>query len=100
LGEVRDVAEVILNGKSMGITWKAPYHIDVTGLLKQGNNKLELKVTNEWNNRITGDRIQPPGKEVLSGTGLSRRLCPFGQSATLEWSGFLGAVVMYLVKAE
>jgi hypothetical protein len=62
---VKDVAEVSLNGKQLGVLWTAPYCVDVTGVLKAGANRLEVKVTNEWTNRQIGDRVVPEAKRVL-----------------------------------
>jgi hypothetical protein len=56
LGDVKNLAEVIINGKSLGILWKKPFRVEVTGSLKEGENTLELKVTNLWVNRLIGDR--------------------------------------------
>ena len=56
LGEVKNLAEVSVNGKPLGIVWKAPYRMDVTNALKRGTNRVEIKVTNPWVNRIIGDR--------------------------------------------
>jgi hypothetical protein len=56
LGDVKNLAEVIVNGKSLGIIWKKPFRVDVTGSLKEGNNILEVKVTNLWVNRLIGDQ--------------------------------------------
>jgi hypothetical protein len=55
LGSVENIAEVTMNGKPMGILWKAPFRIDVTDALKPGSNALEIKVTNLWANRLIGD---------------------------------------------
>ena len=55
LGTVKNVAEVSLNGKSLGTLWKPPYQVDATGALKPGGNDLEIKVTNLWPNRLIGD---------------------------------------------
>jgi len=55
LGDVKNIAEVSLNGKNLGILWKPPYSVDVTGALKAGENILEVKVTNLWPNRLIGD---------------------------------------------
>jgi len=69
LGTVKDVAEVSVNGKPAGELWKAPYQVDVTGMLKPGANRLEIKVTNEWTNRIIGDRLLPADKRILAPVG-------------------------------
>jgi hypothetical protein len=66
MGKVGDIAEVIVNGAPSDTLWFMPYKCDITGLLKKGNNKLEIKVTNEWTNRLLGDRIAPAGKKVLN----------------------------------
>ena len=59
LGTVEVMAEVKLNGKDLGILWKAPYQVDVTSALKPGENQLELKVVNLWINRQIGDEQLP-----------------------------------------
>ena len=66
LGTVRDIAEVKVNGKSAGLVWAPPYRVDVTSALKPGANKLEIEVTNEWTNRIAGDRLLPADQHILS----------------------------------
>jgi Glycosyl hydrolases family 2, sugar binding domain len=58
LGDVRDVADVVVNGTPVRTLWAPPYRTDVTRLLKAGNNRLEVRVTNLWVNRIIGD-LQP-----------------------------------------
>jgi hypothetical protein len=57
---------VILNGTPLGIYWKPPYQADITNILKKGENHLEIKVTNEWTNRLTGDQKAGTGKKVLN----------------------------------
>ena len=59
LGKVAVMAEVKLNGKDLGILWKAPYRVDVSKALKPGENVLELKVVNLWINRQIGDEHLP-----------------------------------------
>jgi len=56
LGDVKNIAEVAVNGKPLGILWKAPFRVDVTSALKAGANTLEIKVTNLWVNRLIGDQ--------------------------------------------
>lgn len=59
LGQVKNFAEVRLNGHKLGILWKAPFQVDVTGLLKPGHNALSINVTNLWPNRLIGDEQLP-----------------------------------------
>ncbi len=54
LGEVCDVASVKVNGIACGIVWTAPYEVDITAALKQGNNTLEIEVSNTWANALLG----------------------------------------------
>jgi hypothetical protein len=48
------------------LVWAPPYRIDVTGAIKPGANKLEIAVTNEWTNRLIGDRLLPADKRILA----------------------------------
>ncbi len=66
LGEVKHVARVILNGKDLGVVWTAPWSVQIpAGLLKATNNSLEIRVTNEWANRLIGDEQEPDDCEWL-----------------------------------
>jgi hypothetical protein len=64
LGNVRELAEVKVNGKSCGITWAPPFRVEVTGAVKPGANKLEIEVVNFWPNRIIGDASLPPEQRL------------------------------------
>lgn len=46
LGEVQNLAQVTLNGRDLGILWHAPFSVDVTDVLREGDNELEIRVTN------------------------------------------------------
>lgn len=59
LGNVQVIAEVILNGKNLGVLWKAPYCVSIDKAIKKGQNTLEVKVTNLWPNRLIGDEDLP-----------------------------------------
>jgi hypothetical protein len=87
LGEVKNLAQVIVNGKSLGIVWKTPYRVDVTGSLKPGANTIEIKVTNPWVNRIIGDR-QPNAAKTYTFTSPKF----YKADAKLVPSGLLGPV--------
>jgi len=60
LGEVRDVAEVFINGKSAGILWKKPFQADISPFVKSGANDLKVEIVNLWVNRLTGDMLSDP----------------------------------------
>ncbi len=59
LGEVPDVAEVLVNGKSTGILGTSPFRLNIQDYLYEGENHLEIKITNMWINRLTGDMNLP-----------------------------------------
>ena len=63
LGKVAVMAEVKLNGKVLGIAWKAPYRVDATAAITPGENTLEIKVANLWINRMIGDEQLPEDSE-------------------------------------
>ncbi len=89
LGDVKNIAEVIVNGKNVGTVWKKPFKVDITGVVKKGENTLEVKVTNLWVNRLIGD-AQPDVKTKITFTTM-----PFyrGNEPLLP-SGLMGAVVV------
>jgi hypothetical protein len=67
LGRVEVVANVRINGKDLGIVWKEPYRLDVTGAVRAGENRLELRVANLWTNRLIGDEQLPPENRYATG---------------------------------
>ena len=94
LGKVGDLAEVTINGHALGILWAAPYRVEATEALRAGENHLEIKVTNQWSNRILGDRQLPVEKKIFK-----TEPAPLGQSGAaardtviLSESGLLGPV--------
>ncbi|MCH5241013.1 MAG: glycosyl hydrolase family 2 [Muribaculaceae bacterium] len=52
LGDVRDSADVKINGKPAGKVWSLPYTLSVGEFLQNGINSLEIEVTNIQANRI------------------------------------------------
>jgi hypothetical protein len=87
LGDVKNIAEVAVNGKALGILWKAPFRVDVTSAMKPGANTLEVKVTNLWVNRLIGDR-QPDAARKYTYTAQ-----PFySADSPLVPSGLIGPV--------
>jgi hypothetical protein len=88
LGVVKDVAEVRLNGKRLGVVWTAPWRVDVGGALKRQGNELEIDVVNQWPNRLIGDSRLPPGRRL---TKSNTKLQP---TDPLVPSGLLGSVTL------
>jgi hypothetical protein len=64
LGQLRNVAEVTLNGHPLGIRWKPPFSYEVTGVVRPGKNTLVIKITNLWANRLAGDARLPLEKRI------------------------------------
>ena len=93
LGEVKNLAEVIVNGKSLGIIWRKPFRVDVASALKAGENMIEIKVTNLWVNRLIGDQ-QPGATAKFTYTTM-----PFYQAnSPLVPSGLLGPVKLIALR--
>ncbi len=86
LGDVKNLAEVTVNGKNLGVVWHAPYRVDVTGVLKPGANKLEVEVVNSWVNRLIGD--QQPGATKYTMADVK----PYKANSKLLPSGLIGPV--------
>lgn len=92
LGDVRNMAEVFINGQSVGFFWKAPYIVPLS-FLQKGKNKLEIKVTNQWVNRLIGD-LQPGVKEKITYTAVQF----YKPDSPLLPSGLLGPVTLWIEK--
>ena len=86
LGNVRNLAEVSVNGKPLGIVWHAPYRVDVTHALKPGANEVTIKVVNSWVNRLIGD--QQPGATKYTMADVK----PYKANSKLLPSGLIGPV--------
>jgi hypothetical protein len=95
LGDVRDLAEVVVNGTTMPLAWKAPFEVDVTRALHAGTNQVEIRVTNEWTNRLIGDRAAPPEKKILSSAPAF-----FGGTPPLPPAGLLGPVSFIAIESK
>ena len=94
LGDVKNLAEVSVNGTSLGVAWHAPYRVDVTKVLKPGKNQVTIKVINAWVNRMIGD-LQPNATKYTFAD-----VAPFTADSPLMPSGLLGPVVVVRVEAR
>jgi hypothetical protein len=54
---IREAAIVSINGQRVASLWHPPYRIDITSLLKSGENRIEVTVYNTAVNEMAG---QPP----------------------------------------
>jgi hypothetical protein len=63
LGSVKNFAEVTVNGRGFGVLWKPPFRVNVTSAARPGANKLVIKVTNLWPNRLIGDEQLPDDRK-------------------------------------
>jgi hypothetical protein len=73
LGKIAHLAEVWLNGQNCGVAWTEPYRVDVTKALRWGENKLEIRVTNTWANRMERDDALPANQRITWTNGLYRK---------------------------
>lgn len=87
-GVIKNIAEITLNGKKLGILWTAPWRVEITGLLKPTGNVLEIAVVNCWPNRLIGDAALPQEKRF------TRTNIVFRKDAPLMSSGLLGPVLI------
>ncbi|MEI9864607.1 MAG: glycosylhydrolase-like jelly roll fold domain-containing protein [Limisphaerales bacterium] len=112
LGAVKNFAEVSLNGQNLGVLWKPPFRVNLTAAVKAGVNKLQVKVTNLWPNRLIGDEQLPPdcewdGKQLKAWPQwlLDNQPSPTGRLTFTTWhhwtkdsplleSGLLGPVIL------
>jgi hypothetical protein len=116
LGEVKDFAEVSLNGHDFGVLWKPPFRVNVTGVAQPGTNKLVVKVTNRWPNRLIGDEQLPAdcewngdrlagwpqwfleGKPSPTGRLTFTTWRHYNKNSPLQESGLLGPVMLRTVE--
>jgi hypothetical protein len=117
LGAVKNLAQVSLNGQDFGVLWKPPFRVDITSAAKPGVNKLVVKVTNLWPNRLIGDEQLPEDVEWRADGSLAKwpqwllvgKPSPTGRLTFTTWhhytkdsplleSGLLGPVILQSMK--
>jgi len=59
IGKVFNIARIKLNDRNLGIVWTTPTAIKISGVVKKGENRLEIEVINLWINRLIGDEAKP-----------------------------------------
>ena len=93
LGDVRELADVSVNGKPLGTVWTPPFRVDATGAVHPGRNVLSVKVANLWVNRLIGD-AQPGAKARFTFTVIPT----YRPDAPLRVSGLIGPVTLRVVR--
>ncbi|MCQ2388165.1 MAG: hypothetical protein MJ138_00430 [Kiritimatiellae bacterium] len=68
LGDVKNLAEVTVNGKTFEPLWRPPFRLDVTDALAASKDRftLSVRVANLWPNRLVGDAKKPMDHETFS----------------------------------
>jgi hypothetical protein len=62
------LAHVFVNGVDCGVAWCAPWEVDISSAVREGENKMEIRYTNNWYNRLVGDCFLPEGERVTRTT--------------------------------
>ena len=81
LGKVSMIAEVFLNDQKVRTLWCTPYEADITEFIKEGENKLQIKVTSTWFNRLSYDASLPEAERktwTISGPSADAQLKEYG----------------------
>jgi hypothetical protein len=94
LGDVKNIAEVKVNGVALGEVWHAPFRVDATRALRAGANEVTVKVTNLWPNRMIGD-LQPGVTKTYTWADVK----PYRADSPLLPSGLMGPVTIWRVDA-
>jgi len=87
---------VKVNGVDKGLVWTKPFRVDVSDVLKTGENTLEIKIVNSWYNRVAGDQLFPTKKRYTK-TNINLKADYRGRpvkTIALEPSGLLGPVTI------
>jgi len=91
LGKVCAVGQVSIDEQFLGTAWTYPFGVKVPAhRLSKGPHKLEVKVTNVWNNRLVGDQFLPE-EERITRTNLRGQ---HTKDSPLGPSGLLGPVTL------
>jgi hypothetical protein len=93
LGEVTAMAKVTVNGTYAGGVWTAPYRLNITQMVKEGENELKIEVVNTWMNRLIGDS-KLPVEQRLTWCPVN----PYTPANKLQTSGLIGPVRILSVK--
>jgi hypothetical protein len=87
---VYNLATVKINGADCGTIWTKPYRTDISSALRQGENRIEIEVSNTWANRIMGDEdfnAADDGKKIWTNARYrlrEKKLVPSGLTGNVK----------------
>jgi alpha-L-rhamnosidase len=88
IGSIHNIATVRVNGIDCGTIWTKPYQANILKAIKQGENQIEIEVSNTWHNRLIGDSHLPANKRMSFTTApfrlAGKALQPAGIKGTVE----------------
>jgi hypothetical protein len=96
LGDLWAVGDVRLNSRNLGVVWRRPFRVDITEAARQGPNTLEVRVANNWVNRMVGDarlKVRNTKTNVVR-TGVNDRTR--WEDVPVRKSGLLGPVRVFV----
>ena len=97
-GPVREAAVVYVNGKRAGSVWHPPYSVDVTGLLRVGENTFRVVVGNLAINEMAGHAL--PNYRLLNSRYGERFTPQDMENLDALPSGLLGSIRLITFGAE
>jgi hypothetical protein len=75
--------------------WSKPFRVDLAQAAKAGENLLEIKVVNNWPNRLIGDAALP-----AEARRTKTNIAKYKADTTLIPSGLLGPVRLLICQPE
>ncbi len=89
IGRAAVIARIEINGSDAGVLWTSPWVLPlgkgpVRALLREGENRLTIRVTNTWTNRLIRDAQLPPEERL---TRTNAQLYPAGAKFH-PWQGY------------
>lgn len=73
LGRLWSIGEVWVNGRPLGVVWTAPFAVDCTAALREGDNEIVVEVAGTWHNRLVGEARGELPKLTRTNIAVSQR---------------------------